>query len=234
MWLLPSKGRPHPLARFFAACRITSASTEGVVIIDFADWSARRTDYEALTPPPGWEIRGTEAVTQGDKIREIWPEIEDRDWFGLIGDDNIPETPMWDRRLIERLNGWNIVSCNDGWQAPNRLGNCWVMAGPLVRLVGGVFPSGLQHLFVDDVWELLGRETGCWECLMDVTVRHAHVMKGEAPVDATHIGVYGEGFIGGQGPDREHGLWAKDEAIYRRWLIEDAPRLVAAIREARA
>lgn len=226
MWLLPSLARPASLARFFAAFRATGGSTPGMVLIDAADHAARSADYDALEVPVGWHLRVTEGVTQGDKIREVWDEIVHCAWLGLIGDDNVPETPGWDRTLVQALDGWNLVSCDDGWQAPKRVANCWVMSGKLVRAAGYIFPPGLHHLFVDDVWETIGRETHCWTVRMDVTVRHRHVMTGAAAPDATHRAVYGDG-------DRSKSLWPGDEAAYRAWLDGDRHRLVASVREAR-
>lgn len=236
MWLLPSRSRPENLKRFFAACKATGTSTPGMALVDHVDYAMHEAAYDALKAemPLGWQIRVTKLPTQGAKIREIWDQVKDSAWLGLIGDDNIPETPHWDRLLVERLTGWNLISCNDQWLAPRRVANCWVMSGPLVRAVGYIFPPGMEHLFVDDVWERIGREGGCWTCRMDVVVRHAHVMKGAAPADATHKAVYGKGFTVTQmGPDKENGLWASDEAVYREWLGAERERILALIPKVR-
>jgi len=219
MWLLPSRRRPANLARFFAACEATGTTTPGMVLIDAADFADNREAYDALAMPANWFIRPTGGETQGDKIREVWGEIADCAWLGLIGDDCIPETPGWDRLMVGQLASAGIVSCNDGWLAPERIANCWLMSGPVVRAVGYIFPPGLCHLFVDDVWERLGRATGAWEVRMDVMVRHAHVLAGAAATDDTHRAAYGEGFTAAHpGPDRARGLWANDEEVYRDWL----------------
>src|SRR5215469_15503466 len=140
MWLLPSRGRPANLARFFVAYRSTSGSTPGMVLVDCDDYAAHAADYARLDFPLGWFLRVTTGATQHDKIREVWDWVKDCAWLGLIGDDCVPITKHWDRGLVERLDGSNIVSCEDGWQAPKRLGNCWIMAGELVRAVGYIFP----------------------------------------------------------------------------------------------
>jgi hypothetical protein len=231
MWLLPSLNRPHNLARFFEAFGLTSGSTPGMVLTDDVDYQKNYRAYDELDLPIGWHIRRTKGRTQGDKIREVWGEISSCAWFGLIGDDNIPETSCWDRRLVDALDGWNIVSCDDGWQAPKRIANCWVIGGDLVRELGYIFAPGIHHLFVDDMWEIIGKEASNWRCLMDVMVRHAHVMKGDAEADTTHKAAYGDGFTAEhQGPDRANGLWAGDEVAYRAWLDGDRHRIVATIR----
>jgi glycosyltransferase involved in cell wall biosynthesis len=235
MWLLPSKARPASLARFFGAFEKTGGSTPGLVIVDHVDWSAHVEAYETIALPIGWSWRITDGVTQGDKLREIWVDVENCAWLGLIGDDCVPETTGWDRALVGELDGSNFVHCNDGWQAPRRVGNCWIMAGDLVRAVGYIFPPGLHHLFVDDVWEELSRRVrGIRMCRMDVMVRHRHVMAGMAAADDTHRSVYGTGFSGEQGaPDRKNGLWTTDEATYTAWLAGDAERAAEAIRALR-
>ncbi len=230
MWLLPSLSRPANLVRFFAACKETGTTTPGAVLIDSADYAKHQQAYAALQLPLGWHVWTTKGVTQGDKIREIWHEIKDSAWLGLIGDDNIPETPGWDKLLVDQLASAGIVSCDDGWQAPRRIGNCWVMSGSVIRAVDYIFAPGMHHLFVDDLWEQLGRETGAWECRQDIMVRHAHVMKGEAQIDDTHRAAYGSGFTQDQpGPDRDAGLWAGDEEAFRDWRAYDKDRAVRAI-----
>lgn len=225
MWLLPSKGRPASLARFCDAFRATMGSTPGLIIIDQADAERHEAEYRAIELPFGWSWRITDGVSQGDKLREIWGDVVNCAWLGLIGDDCVPETAGWDRALVDELDGSNFASCNDGWQAPKRVANCWVMSGDLVRAVGYVFPPGLQHLFVDDVWEQLAdRVRGIWICRMDVMVRHRHVLKGEAAADETHRGVYGSSSM-----DTSAGLWPTDAATYQAWLAGDASRAAAAI-----
>jgi hypothetical protein len=231
MWLLPSRRRPANLARFFEAFAATGGATPGMVIIDEQDWQDNQAAYQAVTLPIGWHYRRTTLgyETQGNKLAAVWNEVKDCPWLGLIGDDCIPETAAWDRLLVEALDGGNMISCDDAWQAPRRIGNCWVMSGELVRAVGYIFPPGLQHLFVDDLWEQIGRGAGCWAVRMDVLVRHKHVLKGEAPPDATHRFVYGS-----DTSDRNAGLWPGDTFAFERWKAEDRDRAIAAVKAVRA
>ena len=218
MWLLPSRRRPASLIRFFEAYRATGGNTFGMVLIDHSDFADFKDAYSALELPLGWFIRQTEGETQGDKIAEVWDEVKDCAWLGLIGDDCVPVTAGWDRALVDHLAIADIVSCNDGWQARpdtsvGRLGNCWIIAGELVRAVGYIFPPGLQHLYVDDVWETIGRDAQCWTCRMDVLVEHRHVLKGAAAADETHRTVYGENYPA----EPAGGLWASDAPVFTAW-----------------
>jgi hypothetical protein len=86
-------------------------------------------------------FRDDERRDQGEKLAEVWDHVKHCSWLGLIGDDCVPETPGWDRKMVAALDGANIVSCDDGWQAPQRIANCWIMAGDLVRTVGYIFAA---------------------------------------------------------------------------------------------
>lgn len=224
MWLLPSRARPASLARFFGAFEKTGGSTPGIVIVDRDDWDERREAYETIALPLGWSWAITKGVTQGEKLAELWPQVIPAGWLGLIGDDCVPETPQWDRKMLVAVDGANIVSCNDGWQAPRRLGNCWIMAGDLVRTVGYIFPIGLHHLFVDDVWETIGQAAQCWRCLMTVKVAHRHVLRGEANADDTHRRVYGSNTSNVLG-----GLWPTDAEAFETWKRLDCQRAIDAV-----
>src|ERR1043165_4666319 len=220
MWLLPSRERPANLARFFDAYKKTGATTPGLVLLGPAD--GERFDYPSL--PFGWSYVVCARDTQGEKIAEVWPQIESCTWFGLIGDDCVPETPGWDRRLVDSLDGANIVSCDDGWLAPARLGNCWVMSGDLVRNVGYIFAPRMRHLYVDDLWEEIGRGAQCWTVLMDVKVAHRHVLTGEAPADATHRAVYGA-----DRSDPSRGMWPGDTEAFEAWKEFDRAHVIAEV-----
>jgi hypothetical protein len=198
-----------------------------MVLIDRNDFMDNQDAYMALTNVPlGWHFEFTNGETQGEKIAEVWDDVKHCSWLGLIGDDCVPETPGWDKRMVAALDGANIVSCNDGWQAPKRIANCWIMAGDLVRLVGYIFPPGMQHLYVDDVWETIGRNAGCWRVLMDVKVAHRHVFKNEAEADETHRRVYGDGTM-------QDGMWPGDREAFLAWINGEQQRIAVAVAELR-
>jgi hypothetical protein len=235
MWLLPSRRRVANLQRFFAAYHSTAGSTPGMILVDTVDYDDNAEGYDALDLPPSWFIHYTSGETQGEKIAEVWDLVRDSAWLGLIGDDCVPETPGWDKLLVDRLDGSNFVSCDDGWLAPQRVGNCWAISGPLVRAVGYVFPVGLQHLYVDDVWETIGREAGCWTRAMRVMVRHRHVLRGDAPADETHEKVYGVNYpaksVDGLSAAPAGGLWASDGMVFQGWLEDERHVAVDAARK---
>jgi hypothetical protein len=193
MVLLPTLNRPDKLKNTLASMIETQTSTPGLLLIDEGDYEWNETKYLALELPEGWKIQITKARGMGGKVREIWPLIRDHSFVGLIGDDNICKTQSWDKRLIRQLTGKNFISCNDNYQAPARSAGCTIWSMPLLECVGWpIFPPQLEHLGIDDCWELLGRTTGCWTVDMSVLIEHAHVFTG-APMDETHKITYGAG-----------------------------------------
>lgn len=217
LWLLPTKGRVPNLRRFANAAREMGTSTPGLVLVNRDDYEARLADYESAAAllPPGWGFRLVEATSYGGALRAVWDEVKDLDWVGLVSDDLVPATSTWDVQLIAALQGWNFVSSNDGWQAPQRMHGAAVWSGDLLRAVGWLFPAGLDHVFHDDVWETLGRETNCWSVRMDIMVKHLH---------ESRAGIIGPTM------DPNSALWRHDEAWYRAWLLSGKDACVAAIR----
>jgi hypothetical protein len=123
--------------------------------------------------------------------------------------------------LISRLDGKNFVSSNDRTVNAFRLpvtATVWSM--PLLEAIGWkIYPEGLAHLFIDNVWRDLGLATGCWKVVASAIVLHNHVLFGKAIEDSTHRKVYN--------PD----AWAKDQAWYENFMKTEFQSVVAKIRE---
>lgn len=220
MFLLPSLNRTEKLKQFFEAARCTEMSAPGIVIVDRADYLENQNAYIALERyqfPVNWKLHISDGVSMGDKIREKWDFYKDCDWVGVLNDDHIPVTPEWDARLINRLTGTNFVSCNDRWCAPQKAAGATLWSGDLMRAVGWIFPPGLRHLYIDDLWEHLGRQTCCWHIDMSVVIEHRHVFNG-VPEDSTHRISY------------DQTLWNQDRDTYQKWLATDAPEVISRIR----
>ena len=89
-----------------------------------------------------------------------------------------------------------------------------------------IYPPALQHLFIDDVWEQLGKATGCWRVCMDVVVEHNHVLFGKASPDDTHNKVYGAEF-----PQKPSKMWDMDKSVYENFMKHDFQNVVKKIME---
>lgn len=215
LWLLPSRGRPDALKRFFDAALGTGMRTGGLVILHRDDCDGLKDVYEAYTLPDGWQYRISDAEGFAATIQEVWAsgDLNELDWIGILSDDAVPETPQWDARLITRIDRHNIVGANDGWQSPKKLVFA-VFSRELISSVGFFAPPGMHHMFFDDIWETLGRDTGCITWALDVMIRHNHASK-TGRSDAT--------------TEKVNSFWSEDESTYRVWRQTDRKRAGDAI-----
>ncbi len=220
MILLPTRRRLAHLHNFFKSYHDTSATMPGMLLIDAADYVDNNKGYLDLKMeimPRNWSIYITKTESMGDKVREAWGLYKDCAYIGLLNDDHYMITPKWDEILLKHLNGKNMITCNDNLGAKDgKAAGLTLWSGPLMRAVGYIFPPRLQHCFIDDVWELLGRSTGCWQTDMAVLIEHRHISKGHAPEDGTHKAM--QGFFHTDGP------------IYSAWLRYDAGLAISRIR----
>lgn len=222
MWLLPTLNRIKKLENFVLKAVEYGLSTPGLIIVDEEDYKANNSDYLTLVLPKDWRIVVTKAVTMADKVREVWFQIEDQDWVGILNDDHEPASLAWDQELIRRLDGKNFVSAND--RSPRTFtlpvtATAWSM--PLLKVIGWpIYPPGFRHLFIDDVWKTLGLQTGTWRIVAKSIVLHRHVLfDRNVENDDTHKKVYS--------PE----AWQHDEQLYKKFLAEDYPEVVKKIRD---
>lgn len=205
VWLLPTRRRIDKLKSFIEACAKTNMSTPVLILVQKDEFHEMQAAYMALPKPPYWVYYCTESEGLGDKVRELWPLVKDCDWCGLICDDLLPQTYLWDKMLLDNVNGKNVVSCDDGQLAPARMAGAVVWGGELLRTVGYMFPDNFWHTYVDNVWEELGRYTGCWDIRMDVLVSHDHGFNPDTAQDATHHASYSKR--------------SEDEMAYAEWRL---------------
>ena len=149
-------------------------STPGAVLVNQDELFELRMDYKDVPKPVNWKILPTVSDGFGDKNREIWSVIKDLDWVGLGCDDLRPQTIGWDRKLIDRIDGKNIVTCNDGQQGNLRMAGITVFSGPLLRAIGYLYAPNFWHTYMDNVWEEVGKLTGCWTYVDEVLITHEH------------------------------------------------------------
>jgi hypothetical protein len=204
LWLMPTRGRALTnLPKFFAAAAETGMTTPGVIVIDRDDYAQNHEGYDALVLPENWRVLPVRGGCCAKATQEALVELLDGlHWIGWLGDDLVPKTPEWDVEAISSLTGWNCVSTNDEAHAPKKFNGATVWSADLVRAVGYLYPPGLQHMYIDDVWEEIARLSGCWQCRMDIVVKHDHAM-----------------FNGAKDATTAHTVkfWADDERAFTAW-----------------
>lgn len=222
MILIPTLNRIEKLKSFLKSAVTAGTSEPGLIIVDSKDYLNNQDEYikvESEWAPPGWRLKITEAVSMGDKIREVWPMVEHCDWVMLCNDDFEVVSKGWDKKLIAHLDGKNFASANDRslrtFQIPV---TATAFSMPLLRALGWpIYPPSLQHLFIDNAFRDLGKATGCWRIAADCVVLHKHVMFGAAQSDSTHEKVYNQK------------AWDHDQAIYENFMKHDFQAAVKTI-----
>lgn len=209
LWLMPSKGRATTnLPRFCAAAIATGISTPGVILVEEGDYAENHEAYDALDLPIGWRVQPVPATCTAEATEIGWHFMDpDDQWVGWLQDDLVPETQGWDVKVLAMLNGYNVVSTNDGALAPKRMNGATAWSADLVRAAGYLYPPGLKHLYLDDVWEALGKSTGCWHVAMDIMVRHKNVEWIESR-DTTS--------------EKIKTYWDNDRRVFAEWQRTDA------------
>ncbi len=187
LWLLPTFNRPTTnLPKFFAAAVAAGMTTPGIVIVDRADYDTNKQAYDALDLPTNWQLSLVQGGSLAAATEEAYAAIgDDLSWYGWLADDLRPVTPGWDVKCIEALTPYGFISTDDDFMASTGKANgATLWSGELLKAVGYFFCPGLYHFFLDDIWEEIGRMTGCWTVLNDVLVRHVHAAK-SGNVDST-------------------------------------------------
>lgn len=230
MWLLPTLDRIEKLRHCLTTMAKQDTTTPGLIIVDKKDWLKNEGEYLALKElfpiDVGWDYAVTEAITMGDKVREVWPQVENLEWVGILNDDFEFQTYQWDAKLLSRLDGKNFVSSNDLWLAPVRATTATAWSMPLLKAVGfPIFPPELRHLHIDSLWENLGRATGCWRIAMDVIVEHRHVLKGYDD-DATNKATYDSYFDA-----QKKGIKPIEDQIFDKFMAENFNKLIQKIKD---
>jgi hypothetical protein len=182
--LLPTLNRVSLLKRFLESYHATNSTCEVIVLVDDEDYEKNAKGYDEVR----WRIEKTgNARSMGDKCRFIWDEVKDAPTIGLLNDDHVLMTPEWDKKADALLDGTNMLSTNDGhWKFGTNVVGLTAWSMPVLKAAGfPIFPKGMNHWFIDDVWKAIGEKTGCWKETMTINCEHRHVFNGKMEVDET-------------------------------------------------
>lgn len=211
MILLPSRRRTERLKKFFKAAKATNTTSPGIVIVDFKDYIDNADVYLEIERDhfiPNWGIVISKAESMGGKLRELWPFYKDLSYVGLLGDDNVPISIEWDKKLIDQLDGTNFISCNDDWCFNGKKtlpAGLTVWSGELLRAVNYLYPPGLNHQFIDTLWRDIGLAEDCWIVDESVIVGHEHASRKDEWKDETSI--------------KAESLFNEDRVRYSQWIM---------------
>ena len=216
IWLLPSRRRLEKLQKFFDV----PPTTPGVILVQREELAELKEGYAALKLPEHWSVLPTKGDGLGDKCREVWNAIKNLDWVGLGCDDLRPVTEGWDQKLLEKITGKNIVTCNDGQQGHSRMAGITIFSGRVLRAMGYMFPPDFWHTYVDNVWEDIGRLASCWTYVDSVLVRHDHPFRNQQ-IDPS---------LADETTMKSYGQQERDMAAYNKWLQDEREKVVIRVR----
>ena len=191
--LVPTRSRPHNIRPILNAWYETAAFDDGAELVFLLD-----EDDSSV-----WQYRGEigRDAHFGSKIHlvteQTWlPMVTKlnrwalfhadagRSMVGFMGDDHLPRTEHWVRRVSFELTsgGAGIVSSPDGYR-PDDLPTWWAMRGDIIRTLGRMVPAPVQHLYCDNAVRDLAVAANCYGWLEDVLIEHMHPIAGKGLVD---------------------------------------------------
>lgn len=182
--IMPTMGRPQNITRFIQAYADTQARTPIVMVLD--DGDPKLKDYNAINYPLSFTRlmvpHGT-TVPQCQNIAfELFP---DKDYYGFIGDDCVPETRDWDWLLGNACQPNGIAWGDDGIQGEGLTTHPFI-AGKLLRKIGYVAHPSFHHFFTDTVLLNIVRTLNCGVYLPNIKTTHYHHLNGKAEMDETY------------------------------------------------
>ena len=179
--IIPSRGRPE---------------TVGVVAQEFFENSDGHADLMFATDDdqPEYPFYPGVLFRRGPRLRmcgtlneAAWENADKYKYIGFLGDDHRTRTRGWDTKVIEALQDHNVVYGNDliwGEGLPTAV----FLKAEIVRRLGYMAPPSLIHLYLDNFWLELGRNTSI-KYLSDVIIEHLHPSAGKAEWDESYLEV---------------------------------------------
>lgn len=199
--IVPSRGRPHNVARLIETCRATiRGNTQLLVVTDPDDPEASA--YEQMQIGANGETFGHIVLGSSPQSLRLGGILNYISYglatetpiraIGFMGDDHLPRTDGWDRAVIDALNTLgpgSIVYGNDLLQG-ERLPTAAFMTADIIQTLGYMVPAGLQHMFADDAWKAWGEGAGRLRYMPEVVIEHMHPAVGKAQQDSRYSDVW--------------------------------------------
>lgn len=186
--IVPSRGRPQNIARLIQAWKDTEAEATLMVCIDNND--PKRDEYEQVFLDADHEG----SLKWYDTPNRLVPWLNRcstkvaGDYFalGFCGDDHVPRTKHFDKRIVDKLRAieTGVAYGNDGvWG--QELSTSWFMTSDIVQTLGYMIPPVLTHMYADNAAMDYGRATNL-VYLSDVLIEHMHPIVSKALPDAQY------------------------------------------------
>ncbi len=183
---VPSRGRPHNLARLAKALKETCTG-EYVLFARLDNDDPKLDEYLKIDDV---EFLVDDRIFFTASVNQLAEIASDQGFshIAILGDDVLPETVGWDEKMISALNGeLGVVYGSDGLEhlhGPD-LPTHVVVPIEMYQKLGWIGLPTSRHLFLDNAWRELGKLTN-FIYLPDVKLSHLHRWNQAAPNDQTY------------------------------------------------
>lgn len=186
--LLPTRQRPHQLARLADSINATASHPESIRLVTYID--ADDHSYDDLQLDIKWvRVRGPRERDNLVNLSAMWNLCFDASSADIImhcGDDIVFRTPGWDDVVRDTFDTYPdkilFAFGRDGYQDGNNFGTHGFIHRAWVEAAGFLFPplfvSDFNDTFLNDVSKAIGRHVE-----IDIYTEHMHYIVGKAEVD---------------------------------------------------
>jgi hypothetical protein len=159
MFILPTYKRPEKLKKVIQAYIDTKTTVPVYVLIQ-----GNAEMYKGIEYPDTWTVEILEnniGLVAG--FNYVFQKFPNETYYGFATDDQHPVTEHWDKKLLENITPWNIVTCQDTLNKNDwRMSGITAIGGDLIRCANFIFPPCNWHVCGDDWWELVAKNCGNW------------------------------------------------------------------------
>lgn len=217
--IIPVRSRPDNLRRMIKAWDDTASTSDMLVAIDEDDPSFDEYEkiiHEHRQEEHEWMLRSSiyiDRMMLGPKLNaHALDNVDDYTVIGFLGDDCYPRTPQWDQKLMKVVNSTKAMGVyypNDTIQGEKLPTHAFITTN-IIKALGYMSPPGIQHLFIDNAWKVIGETVGNLVYIRKITMEHMHPIANKAKWDDI--------YRTGNAPER----WEEDEKAYNKWLESGA------------
>ena len=180
--IVPSRGRPQNINRLVTAFKDTNAEAQLIAVLDVDDEAEYATTqlnliYDNTTGGCAYSLNKA-AYSLLDE--GMYGHFE---YFMFMGDDHLPRTNEWDKKLIKPLIGKNGISYGNDLLQGENLPTAFVMTRDIVENLKGMTFPGCIHLYFDNFVKQLGIDINALHYCPDVIIEHLHPVAGKVDMD---------------------------------------------------
>lgn len=211
--ICPTRGRPIAVRETWKSFVATREREDTQLLFAISD-DEDPADYAVplvIVPKQAWMNEVLQLAVDRILEKEDSPSI-----LGFIGDDNRFRTPGWDVAVGSALGRGGFAHCNDLYRSdiPTHV----FVSSSIVKALGYFGLRGARHLYLDNVWKILGDGAECISYLSDVVIEHMHPIIGKGEMD--------DSYRASNAPE----MYVYDRGVFEQWYRFDKVRDIGIVR----